>query len=69
MAKLVSHELGSREDLIAKARGVAESPCNCLKQCGDADDEVGVCIGLPLQPEPPYLPEVVLVHRDERETS
>lgn len=56
-------ELDSREHLIAVAKAVAANPCNCRSRCCDASDEVGVCIGLPEIPEPPYLPEVVLIDR------
>lgn len=37
--------------------------CTCAQFCCDTDDEIGVCKGLPVKPEPPLV-KVVLVHRD-----
>lgn len=39
-----------------------DTPCNCCRTCGDVSDEIGVCKGLEVPPEPPLI-EFTVVHR------
>jgi hypothetical protein len=43
-------------------RMAGHQPCNCKTECGDVDDEEGVCKGLP-EPRRQPLVEIVLVPR------
>lgn len=53
--------MSERNPATVSAR--ATGPCNCRVKCMDADDEDGVCKGLPEPPKPPLV-EIVLVRRD-----